>query len=62
MISSCYQCKDRQIGCHSSCERYLEEKKIHDAKQKEITKRKAESSALRTDVINGIKRMKKSKR
>lgn len=23
----CYKCEDREVGCHSICERYLEEKK-----------------------------------
>ena len=23
-ISPCYKCEERQLGCHSSCEKYLE--------------------------------------
>lgn len=38
-IRSCYQCKERYLGCHSSCERYLDEKKklheIYEAKKNE---------------------------
>lgn len=26
-IRSCKDCKERQVGCHSSCKRYLEDKK-----------------------------------
>lgn len=54
-ITSCKGCKDRVVGCHATCtryikdrERYLEDKKKHDAlKRKE---------SMVTDVaIRGVK-------
>jgi hypothetical protein len=32
----CYKCKDRQVKCHSICEKYAEW--VNKAKQKNITK------------------------
>lgn len=29
-ITSCYGCTDRQVGCHSTCERYLKDRKEQD--------------------------------
>ena len=35
MVAPCKGCEERQIGCHSSCEKYLDYK----AKAEEIAKR-----------------------
>lgn len=32
----CYQCKERKMGCHASCERYIEEDKIYQAEKQRI--------------------------
>lgn len=29
-ITCCKDCTDRQIGCHATCERYLEQKKRNE--------------------------------
>ena len=29
-ISTCKDCKDRKVGCHGYCERYLEARMKHD--------------------------------
>lgn len=34
----CYHCKDRKLGCHSNCERYLKEKEENDKRLKEKNK------------------------
>ena len=31
MITSCYQCTERHVGCHSTCEKYIQEKTAHTA-------------------------------
>lgn len=33
-ISCCYNCQEREVGCHGKCNRYLEEKKIRDDRLK----------------------------
>lgn len=30
MITTCKDCQDRAIGCHSVCERYIKQKAEHD--------------------------------
>lgn len=29
-ITSCYGCTERQVGCHSTCERYLKDREEQD--------------------------------
>lgn len=36
MIHCCKDCKDREIGCHGRCERYIEEKRIVDEQNEKI--------------------------
>ncbi len=36
-FKSCYHCKERYLGCHSTCPRYLKEKAAYE-KQKEYTR------------------------
>lgn len=33
---SCLNCKERYVGCHSTCEKYLNEKAAHDEEVKLI--------------------------
>ena len=54
MITCCKDCQERQIGCHSNCERY--KTAIGDYnKQKEEIKRKKELD----DVLYGFNKRKK---
>jgi len=38
-IRCCYKCKDREVGCHSICERYLKEKEKAEILRNENLKR-----------------------
>lgn len=29
-ITVCFKCTDREVGCHSNCSKYLDEKRQHD--------------------------------
>lgn len=29
-FKSCYNCPDREVGCHSYCEKYIQDKARHD--------------------------------
>lgn len=35
-VGCCYGCKDRQVGCHGSCEAYLNQKAINDEARAKI--------------------------
>ena len=45
----CYKCTERVLGCHSTCDNYLEFKKINDVNKK----RRYEHEALDIVVENG---------
>lgn len=40
MTKICLNCQERHIGCHSSCEKYINAKAAHDAKLNEKNKKK----------------------
>lgn len=45
----CKDCKDRKVGCHSVCEKYINFQKEHEKEMKEIRKEK-DSISLWYDV------------
>lgn len=44
----CYHCKDRKIGCHATCELYIEEKK----QMEEVAKVKVQESINASTIHN----------
>lgn len=44
----CYQCPDRQLGCHGTCEKYLEYKRT----MQEIDDATAENKEVRAYIAN----------
>ena len=40
VFKSCYQCKERYLGCHSVCPKYLKEKADWEMTKQIITKNK----------------------
>ena len=59
MIKCCWNCEDRQMGCHGTCERYKAEKAAEDAKKAEIRRQ----NRIRYNLdCAGIKAIKKTKR
>lgn len=46
MIYSCKDCRERQVGCHSTCEKYLAQKALHEQEKAELDKRKAEEQDI----------------
>ena len=45
-MSVCYNCSERNLGCHSSCSRYLEEAKQAEARKKMQIKQQKEKDAI----------------
>lgn len=57
-IAPCKDCKDRHVGCHSKCEKYLEYKKeLQKAKHQEKINKKIED-----DIWYGINMVIKGRR
>lgn len=40
MIMSCMGCPDRKVGCHSTCQKYQEERAAHKKESDRISKLK----------------------
>lgn len=57
-IRCCYGCKEREVGCHSTCERYLAEKEKLDAEREQKHKRQEERNMIWDTYIQGIRNMK----
>lgn len=39
-IKCCKDCKERNEDCHSICDRYINEKKLHERYKKKITRQR----------------------
>lgn len=55
-ISCCYQCEDRHMACHDSCEKYLNEKSEYLAEQEIIKKSKTDEYQIRSFKLDAMKR------
>lgn len=42
--SPCKDCEEREVGCHSTCEKYIEYKEIHE-KETEAIKRERQKES-----------------
>lgn len=58
--NNCYGCKERKLGCHSTCEKYLADKAASEAIKENIRKNKQEfddiNGFLKDSAERGIKR------
>ena len=61
-IRCCYGCEDRKVGCHSECERYINEKKIYDEKRELVQAEKNAKMLAYKASVEGIQRMQKNRR
>lgn len=61
MIRCCRDCKDRCVGCHGTCERYLREKQVHDKVCETIHADKELKIAIGDIIQHGKKAKKKRK-
>lgn len=61
-INVCYHCRDRYIGCHGECEKYIKEKEERDKQRLDIKKKKVEQNRIISTKIDGIHRMETKRR
>ena len=47
----CYQCQERKLYCHSTCEAHRERKKEHDARQAEIKRQKSKEQEVTSVLV-----------
>lgn len=62
MIRCCYQCPEREIGCHSTCEKYKAEKVAWDKEKAAERKRKREEYCRMQEIAKAKARMAKGRR
>lgn len=58
-MAVCKNCQERHLGCHSECEKYLNEKMENDAERERIRSIKNEEYLQNMDQINGTLRRQK---
>ena len=57
---SCYQCQERKLCCHSTCEAHRQRKEKHDAKREEIrANKRREQEAISVLVTASLKAIKR---
>lgn len=61
-ISCCKDCDNREIGCHSTCEKYIKEKKVRDDEKIEIHKNMRKDRFVTHTLIENKRRIKKMSR
>lgn len=52
----CRNCEDRHVGCHSTCEKYLEAKDKHDTYTKRVQRSREESMLLYRHKIQSMQK------
>ena len=57
MITVCFKCADRHIGCHATCERYTTQAEQHQKELADIRRQKEAYSAQMDRMIDGSMRM-----
>ena len=57
----CKDCENRHMSCHSSCQLYLDYKKRNDKRREEDYQRREEGQKVRSVIVEGKERMKKSR-
>lgn len=60
--NNCYGCKERKLGCHSTCEKYLADKAAADAIKENIKKTKQEMNDINGFIKESAERCLKRRR
>lgn len=58
-IYVCKDCQDRRIGCHATCQKYIEQSRQRQERKEAIRKQKDLDAAQKDRAIEGAVRMKK---
>ena len=61
-INVCYKCTDRKMGCHGSCQKYLDEKKAMDEMLENYKKSKHGAKVADDYVIDRSLKIQRRKR
>lgn len=56
MITVCYNCAERHVGCHSQCPKYIEDKAHHEQLQNKIRQSRLVDAGIVCSRLNRYKR------
>lgn len=58
-ISCCYECPDRKLHCHSTCEKYITEQKEYQEVKEAVMKQHGMQLEIEKTMRQGNERMKR---
>ena len=61
-IYVCKDCQDRQIGCHATCQRYIEQSRQRQERKEAIRKQKDLENAQKDRAVEGHLRMQRRRK
>lgn len=53
----CKDCEERYVGCHSTCEKYLQEKEKYGEHRDKIRKNRSAEADIKGAITSGVRRM-----
>lgn len=60
-VTCCHDCQEREIGCHSTCKKYIEETEMHLMEREKIKAEKNKEAAIREAIICNKRRIMRRK-
>ena len=59
LLTPCFDCTERFVGCHSKCDKYAEWQKNHQKRKDEVRKSKNEISRVMEFKVDQVTKTKK---
>ena len=57
----CHYCQEREVGCHATCKTYIAEHEAYVKEREEIKAKRNKESAILSAIIDGKRRVMRSK-
>ena len=56
-VTCCHDCQEREVGCHSTCKKYIEENEAYVNEREEIKAKRHKESVILSAIIDGKRRV-----
>lgn len=60
-VTCCHDCQEREVGCHSTCKKYIEENEQYLRERERIKTEKNKEAAIREVIICNKRRIMRRK-
>lgn len=60
-VTCCHDCQEREVGCHSTCKKYIEENEQYLKEREKIKAEKNKEAAIREAIICNKRRIMRRK-